>query len=431
MKKAVVLGAYGFIGSACVRALQSADYEITAVGRSRITALRTFPDLSWVIENISQCTVERWKAIFQDADVVVNVSGALQDGARDDLVAIHETAVEQILKSLAGSRTRLVQISAAGVSPDAPTDFFRTKARGDALVTASGLDWIVLRPVLVLGSDAYGGTALLRAVAALPAVGAKVFPDAPVQTVHVDDVAKAVVQAAGGELGNRFVADLTENEQHSFHDLTVRIRSWLGFPSWSGMVTIPDSIVSLLGKGADVLGWLGWRSPFRTNALVSLKNGIRGDAAAWNNRGGHPMKSLEETLQHLEATAQERAFARLYLLLPLAIACLSVFWGLSGFIGLMSFEAATAVLTDRGLSSGFAKASVSIGAVVDLMLAVAVMWRPWTRLACLGMIVVSLAYLVGATVWAPSLWADPLGPLVKVFPAMVLSVVVAMLVETR
>jgi uncharacterized protein YbjT (DUF2867 family) len=431
MKKAVVLGAYGFIGAACVRALQTAGYEVTAVGRSRNAAFRAFPDLSWVLEDIANCSVERWKTVFQDADVVVNASGALQDGARDDLVAIHEIAVKRLLEALRGTQTRLVQISAAGVSLDAPTDFFRTKARGDQLITASEIDWIVLRPVLVLGAEAYGGTALLRAVAALPVVGAKVFPNAPVQTVHLDDVASAVVQAAEGELGSRLVADLTEDGCWSFHDLTVRIRSWLGFPSWSIVVTVPESAVSLLGKGADALGWFGWRSPFRTNALVSLENGIRGDATAWNERGGRPVKPLEETLRHLEATAQERAFARLYLLLPLAIACLSVFWGLSGLIGLVSFEAAAAVLTDRGLSSGFAKTAVSLGAVMDLALAGAVLWRPWTRLACLGMIVVSLAYLVGATVWAPSLWADPLGPLVKVFPAMVLSMFVAMLVETR
>ncbi|MEM9632139.1 MAG: SDR family oxidoreductase [Pseudomonadota bacterium] len=431
MRKAVVLGAYGFIGAACVRSLQSAGYEITAVGRSKNAALRAFPDLSWAIEDIATCSVERWKTIFQDADVVVNASGALQDGARDDLKAIHETAVERILKALTETPTRLVQISAAGVSLDAPTDFFRTKAKGDLLVSDSGIDWIVLRPVLVLGAEAYGGTALLRAVAALPVVEAKVFPGTPVQTVHVDDVAKAVVQAAEGRFGSRFVADLTEVEQYSFHNLTVRIRSWLGFPPWCMAVTIPEVIVSLTGKGADALGWLGWRSPFRTNALVSLQSGIRGDATAWNERGGFPMKSLDETLQHLPGSAQERAFARLYLLLPLAIACLSVFWGLSGLIGLASFEAAKAVLTDRGMPSGFAKTAVSIGAVADLLLALTVLWRPWTRRACLGMIAVSLAYLLGATAWAPSLWADPLGPLVKVFPAMVLAVFVAMLVETR
>lgn len=89
-KKAVVLGAYGFIGAACVRALQTRGYSVCGVGRSRAAAQMVFPELVWVIRDIGATTVEDWQDIFQDADVVVNASGALQDGARDNLAAIHD-----------------------------------------------------------------------------------------------------------------------------------------------------------------------------------------------------------------------------------------------------------------------------------------------------------------------------------------------------
>ncbi|MCV0426556.1 MAG: NAD-dependent epimerase/dehydratase family protein, partial [Roseibium sp.] len=93
MKKAIVLGAYGFIGAACVRALQTSGYRVTGVGRSEKIARRTFPDLEWIIADITKNTIVNWRSAFDGTDVVVNASGALQDGARDDLVAIHETAV--------------------------------------------------------------------------------------------------------------------------------------------------------------------------------------------------------------------------------------------------------------------------------------------------------------------------------------------------
>jgi len=430
-KKAVVLGAYGFIGAACVRALQTRGYSVCGVGRSRAAAQMVFPELVWVIRDIGATTVEDWKDIFQDADVVVNASGALQDGARDNLAAIHETAVDRICKALSGTPTRLIQISAAGVSEDAPTEFFRSKARGDATIMASELDWIVLRPVLVLGPQAYGGTALLRAAAAFPLFEARVMPGSQIQTIHVDDLASAVVQVADGDRGSRFVADLTEDGHQTFSELTATLRSWLGYPQWRYRLTVPQWALSLVGKCADGLGWFGWRSPLRTNALLSLKNGVIGNPDTWTERGGQSVKSLRETLEHIPATAQERSFARLYLALPVAIGCLSLFWVLSGLFGLVSFTVAKAVLTNQGVSEVVAGAAVLGGVAADLVLGIGVLIRRWTRRACLGMIAVSAFYLFMGTILTPHLWADPLGVFVKVLPSIVLAMLVAMVWEER
>ena len=430
-KKAVVLGAYGFIGAACVRALQTRGYSVCGVGRSRAAAQMVFPELVWVIRDIGATTVEDWQDIFQDADVVVNASGALQDGARDNLAAIHETAVDRICKALSGTPTRLIQISAAGVSEDAPTEFFRSKARGDATIMASELDWIVLRPVLVLGPQAYGGTALLRAAAAFPLFEARVMPGSQIQTIHVDDLASAVVQVADGDRGSRFVADLTEEGHQTFSELTATLRSWLGYPQWRYRLTVPQWALLLVGKCADGLGWFGWRSPLRTNALLSLKNGVIGNPDTWTERGGQSVKSLRETLEHIPATAQERSFARLYLALPVAIGCLSLFWVLSGLFGLVSFTAAKAVLTSQGVSEVVAGAAVLGGVAADLVLGIGVLIRRWTRRACFGMIAVSAFYLFMGTILTPHLWADPLGVFVKVLPSIVLAMLVAMVWEER
>ena len=62
----------------------------------------------------------------------------------------------------------------------------------------SHLPWFILRPTLVISSQAYGGTSLLRAAAALPVVGVRLFEDVPVQTVSVEDVAQAVARCARG-----------------------------------------------------------------------------------------------------------------------------------------------------------------------------------------------------------------------------------------
>ncbi|MCK7613916.1 SDR family oxidoreductase [Roseibium sediminicola] len=431
MKQAVVLGAYGFIGAACVRALQARGYAVRCAGRSERAARRAFPGLDWALFDFATADVGTWRKALSGADVVVNASGALQDGARDNLVAIHETAVARMSEALAGTDTRFVQISAAGVSSDASSSFFRTKARGDTLVMASRLDWIVLRPVLVLGPEAYGGTALLRASAALPLAGARIFSDAQIQTIHVEDLAEAVAECADGQRGSRFVADLTEDHGQSFLELTRTMRDWQGFPPWKITVPVPEPLVWGLGRVADMLGWLGWRSPLRTNALLPLNAGIHGDPDTWRQQGGRRIGPLAQTLDRLPATVQERSFARVYLALPLSILCLSLFWLLSGVIGVLSFNAATEVLTSAGYSAVFAGTAVLGGAVLDISLGLAVLWRRWCRSACLGMLAVSATYLASGTLLTPELWADPLGPLVKIFPAMMLALFVALLLEER
>ncbi|WP_417679007.1 SDR family oxidoreductase [Roseibium sp.] len=430
-KKACVLGGYGFIGAGCIRALKRAGYEVTGIGRSLAAGLASDPDIAWLERDIARTDAATWKRDLADADVVVNASGALQDGARDSLKAIHETAIAELIAALNGSDTRFIQISAAGVAEDASTDFFRTKASGDALIAASDLNWIVLRPVLVIGPEAYGGTALLRASAAMPGVGFAIRSGVPVRTVFVEDLAEAVVQAAGGELGVRFIADITEDQSRSFGELTTRIRAWLGYKPWRSMLPVPDAVISLTGKGADALGWLGWRSPLRTNALKALAGGIVGDPSEWKKRGGRHLRGLDETLQAMPATPQERMFSRLYLLLPAAIAVLSLFWILSGLIGFFSFGEAAAVLTDKGVSGFLAGTAVLGGSVIDIGLGFAILVRKWTRPASLGMVAVSLAYLIGGSFIAPDLWADPLGPLVKVLPAMMLALFPALLLERR
>ena len=181
---------------------------------------------------------------------------------------------------------------------------------------------------------------------------------------------------------------------------------------------------------ADGLGWLGWRSPLRRNALASLRDGITGDPGPWAARFG-PLAGLETMLGRQPAGVEHRLHARMALLMPLCVATLSLFWALSGLIGMIRLDAAAQVLEQAGWAGGLARLAVLFWALVDLGLAAAILWRPWAARACWGMVVVSLVYLGAASLVTPGLWADPLGPLVKVLPAIVLALVTRSLLEAR
>ena len=285
-KTAVVLGGYGLIGSACAAALQRRGFVVTGVGRSRRAAIRSNTGIEWVILEFAEATTADWREVFAGADVIVNASGALQEGVHDKLARFHTDAIAAMIPAAEKAGARFIQISAAGASESAATSFFRTKALGDHLLTQSVLDWCILRPVLVISPQAYGGTALLRASAAMPMVGLLISPEAPVQTVSVTDVATAVADAAEGKIKSGTIADLTEERPQTLQELTTSLRAWQGYPPWRWTIRMPSVLARSAGFVADAFGWLGWRSPMRTNALRVLENGVYGDAEAWRGTGG-------------------------------------------------------------------------------------------------------------------------------------------------
>jgi hypothetical protein len=82
-------------------------------------------------------------------------------------------------------------------------------------------------------------------------------------------------------------------------------------------------------------------------------------------------------------------------------------------------------------SSGLAMMLTLMTCALDIGLGIALVFRPWSRLALLGMLALSSAYLAVGTVLTPALWIDPLGPFVKVLPSMLLAVIGLAILEER
>lgn len=426
----LVLGATGLIGAHVAARLQEQGHQVVAAGRDRRLLERRFPD-RWVHADLAQADEAHWTALLRDVDAVVNCAGALQDSLRDDLAAVHDAGVRALLKGCAAAGVkRYVHISAAGLAEDRTTAFNRTKLAGEATVRASGLNWIILRPGLVLAPTAYGGSALLRALAVFPLAVPAAWPDRVVQVIGMTDLGRAVEAALRPDAPGSLVVDVVHEERLPLGDLLRRLRRWLGHAP-APVLTVPGGLARLSGRVADALGWLGWRSPMRTASLEQLRMGVTGDGGASERHLGVAPGSLDVILNAGPAGVQDRWFANLYLMKPALIGMLAAFWLVSGVIGLVARESAEAVLIAAGLPHAFSRAAVVGGSLVDLALGMAVLFRPWTRLALWGMIAVTAAYLAGATLFRPDLWLDPLGPLLKTLPAAVLALVALAILDDR
>jgi len=423
--RVLILGGNGFIGAAVARSLAARGHLVVALARDTETAARRHPDFDWVKADIAQLSQPSdWRPLLQGIDAVVNCAGALQDGPRDDVAAVQFGAMNALYQ-VAAPRL-FVQISARTDDVAADSPFFATKRQADIALRASGLAFVILRPAIVIGRAAHGGSALLRALAAFPLVTPLVLGDSRMQFVSLDDVADAVADALSGSIPVGSDLDLAAPETMTLAEAVARHRQWLGLPP-ARVLALPGIFAGIASGAADLLGRLGWRSPLRSTALAVAAGGITGHATV----AGRKLHSLDQTFAANPAGVQDLWFARLYLLKPLVLATLCLFWLLSGLVALLRFETSAAHLAAAGAPAALASAITLVTSLADIALGIGVAIRRYAKPALIGMVGLSVAYLAAATVLITGLWADPLGPLVKVLPSIVLALVALAILDER
>ncbi|MBP1873854.1 uncharacterized protein YbjT (DUF2867 family) [Ensifer adhaerens] len=410
--KILILGATGFIGSAILDRLKSDRHAVTGLGRNVGRARLRMPDAQWLSTDLATMrTPEDWQPLVAGHDVVVNCAGALQDGLSDDVAATQEAAMLALYVAAKNKPSmRIVQISAPRGGAGAERAFLATKFRADDALAASSISHVILRPTLVLGRNAHGGSALIRAFAALPLAIPLVHSDARVETVALSDVTEAVSAAVADLLPDRSDLVLGNSERLTLGELVALHRGWLGLPA-ARIVALPAAFAAPAG-------------------FVAVMAGGVGAAPDQGNRAAIPLLSARQTLSANPAGVQDLWFARLYLLKPLMITGLSAFWLLSGLIPLLDLDAARQHFL-RFMGEGPATALTLLTCLADIVLGIAVLVRPYAKRALVGMLALTAAYLVSATLVEPQLWADPLGPLVKVLPSILLSLATLAILDER
>jgi uncharacterized protein YbjT (DUF2867 family) len=373
---------------------------------------------------------EDWLACLADIDAVVNCAGVLQDSPADSTRGVHADGVAALFAACErGGIRRVVHLSAIGIDREAPTEFSRTKREGEEALMRRDLDWVILRPSVVLGSAAYGGSALFRGLAALPILPA--MPDTgPLQVVQLDDVVATILFFLAPAAPSRVALDLAGPERLSFAETVHRYRAWLGWRE-SRVITIPRSLGAALYWLGDFAGWLGWRPPLRSTARREIRRGAIGDPSRWTELTGIVPQSLSAALSRRPASVQERWFAGLYALKPIVFVVLSLFWVVTGLVSLGPGHEIGVDLMRRGGSGVLSAPAVIAGGIIDIVIGCAIAWRRTTRLGLWAAIAISLFYIAAGTLTTPWLWAEPLGPFVKVFPILLLNLVALAILEDR
>ncbi|WP_257167663.1 SDR family oxidoreductase [Bradyrhizobium sp. SRS-191] len=435
--RVLVLGASGLIGRFVTDDLRRRGFSTIGVARAfsasqRISSL----DIELPIMALDASALAGFIRAHQ-IDVVVNCLGVLQDGPGSDTKAVHREFVARLLAAIpaSGRGVRLIHISIPGTADEDHTAFATTKREAERLIAASGIPHAILRPGFVIAPSAYGGSAMLRALAAFPVDLPAKDAATPFQPVDVADIAATIAWLAARRLdedATRAVSwDLMQPEPVTLGDVIAAFRRSFGTTKWP-RITVPEPLVDLGAVAGDLSSLLGWMPPMRRTAIAELRRGVRGDPAPWIAATGIAPTQLCEAVSAQGATIQDKWFARLFLIKALIIASLVLFWVASGSIALfISFPATTAILTTRGWPEGFAISFAAITSMMDISVGVLIAFRKTAVFGLAAGIFVSLGYMLGCAVLTPDLWLEPLGALVKTGPAIVLMLVALMMMDNR
>jgi uncharacterized protein YbjT (DUF2867 family) len=386
----------------------------------------------WLVLDIASFTSTRaWQPHLDGIDAVVNCAGALQEGPGDRLRGVHVDGIAALYRACENEGVRrVVHLSAIGADREALTPFSATKRSGEEALRECDLDWVILRPSVVLGTAAQGGSALLRGLAGLPVL--LEFPDAgPLQVVQLEQVVDTIVLFLAPDAPARVAFDVAGPERLALTDVVLAYRRWLGFPQ-PRSVRLPRPLASIGYRLGDLARALGWKPPIGSTARSELTRGAVGDSSIWVELTGIEPRSLASAFARQPPSQQERWFARLFFVRPLVLAILVAFWVATGLVSLgPGWEIGLAYLREGGVPATLARIGVVAGACADILIGLGIAWRATARRALYAALAISIFYMIAGTIVLPRLWADPIGPMLKIWPIMALNIVALATVDDR
>ncbi|UWQ01747.1 complex I NDUFA9 subunit family protein [Aliiroseovarius crassostreae] len=299
-KLVTIYGGSGFVGRYVARRMAKQGWRVRVAVRRPNEALFVKPygavgQVEPMLCNIRDDNSVR--EVMQGADAVVNCVGILLPRGKNTFHQVHDIAAGRIAQIAAEEGVeRLVHVSSLASDPDAPSQYGRTKARGDAAVQEAFPSAVILRPSIIFGQeDAFFNrfANMTRMSPVIPVVGA----DTKFQPVHVDDVAAAAEKAILGQ-AEAGIYELGGPDVESFRDLLKRMLRHV--QRRRGIVNIPFGIARINAFAFDMVQKLSFDlvpSLLSRDQVRNLRvdHVVRGDAKGFADLGIQP-KTMDAML---------------------------------------------------------------------------------------------------------------------------------------
>jgi uncharacterized protein YbjT (DUF2867 family) len=306
----LVTGAGGFVGGHLIPALIAAGHRVVGLTRTAASGTRVVDRLApgdrggIEIRTADVTKPASLPPALAGVDAVVHLVAIPRDfdgGASLRLVNTEGTRAVVAAMRTAGPR-RLVHLGAMGVEDDPELHYASSKAKAEALVRDSGLDWTILKPSVQFGE----GDGFFNIIAGLVRMSPGVVPlagggSARFQPIHSDDVATVVVKALADPttIGQSF--ELGGPRYWTYREITREVSDALGKRRL--LVPMPVPLIRLVAGTAELV-----RLPFpvATDQLRQLRLDNIGPLGLIPDRFGFEPRPMEGALGYLRRKPAEQ-----------------------------------------------------------------------------------------------------------------------------
>ena len=310
MSTILVTGASGFVGSHTVPALLSAGHRVVAMSRTErggdtVHARLPAADRSRV--EVREADVTRPATLgpaLAGVDAVVHLVAIPRDfNGGADLARINTDGTRAVLAAMAGAGVRrLVHLGALGVADDPRLHYASSKARAEAAVRDSGLDWTILKPSLQFGP----GDGFFNIVAGLVRISPGIVPvpgdgQSRFQPIFVGDVAAVMVRSLAdpGTIGQTF--ELGGPRYWTYREITEEVLRALG--KRRAILPMPIPLIGLVAGAAELVHL---PFPVATDQLRQLRLDNVGPLDLIPSRFGFEPRSMEGALGYLRRKPRDQ-----------------------------------------------------------------------------------------------------------------------------
>lgn len=422
--KILVCGANGFIGAYVVGYLLGQNYEVVCCSRHPQETQSQFSQCEWIKADFNVDTsIEDWLPRLEGIDIVINCVGVLKANRKQNIKAIHYDAPLALYRACQEADIqKIIHLSALGVEGKGDNDYVVTKKSLDEKLLQLPINSVVLRPSLLYASGAFGGTSLFRAISILPLIplvndGQNCFQPLSM-SCFLNVVGLSIKDDSTG------VVNVIGPETLSMKEILLLLRAWLGYRN-PRFIKISSALTGFVAR----LGDFCQNSPIN---MTSYKLLIQDNVADDKHACFVTQKTMSQAFNEAPSSVQDRAHAKLYFVKPVMFFILVAFWFFSGALPLLfSFQNAMVYLLEMGFSQSAANMMVYLSCFWDMLLALGLWFssskKPWVVLQLITIFI----YTLTASVYFPKLWLDPLAPILKNIPILLLTACYLILIKER
>lgn len=303
MSTVLVSGASGFVGSHVVPGLVAAGHHVVALARSAaagdLVERRLEPDQRELVEvrHGDVTDAASLQPVLAGVDAIVHLVALPRD--RDDGASLRLVNTEGTRNLVVAARSagvrRFLHLAAMGVEDDPELHYASSKARAEAIVRASGLDWTILKPSLLFGPrDGFFNILadLVRispGIVPVPGSGSSRFqPLAVGDLVRIVEAALRDPATIGGEY-------LLGGPRHwTYREITAEVLVAMGRRRL--IIPMPLPVIRLVAGSAEATGL---PFPVATDQLRQLRLDNIGPLDAVRSSFGFAPTAMEGRLGHL------------------------------------------------------------------------------------------------------------------------------------